>query len=236
MLRDIAIVLSFPMIVYFLPEPTAARWGAKHGSPVPMPAEMKATSVRRGRYLILLKSLLLLGAMWLMCMRVLVVGSSETTSQPLWLQILAGILCGAVLGLLRARMQPPPDTRPLSTGPGALTGPISLWLAIFSFGGIAEEWWRACSQITLIGAGWNVGIAVAVTSIAFTAAYLSGIPARISADGRDLLLTCLWGGSLGILFLVFRSLLLTIAANMICNTMHMFLLRRSMADSPASIS
>lgn len=97
-----AAILLFPVLSFFIPEPIAARWGARHKS-VQVPPDVRAQSEKIGRYLWIVKYLFLLfSVIWLALHFSLISQTFGLHSSKILLSVTWGILGGIFLSLFRA--------------------------------------------------------------------------------------------------------------------------------------
>lgn len=231
-------VVSYPFLIFIVPEPVAWRRGRKHASARQawqsvvrgdMPPSLRDLSERNGRRLLLAKF-----GMEAIFLYFWARSQSITLQDIGWgidrslRESLLGVIAAAFLisGRLVFEGLNPRVRQLLSQHPLA-RGPAGFWVIVALVGGAAEEPWRAFSLLALQRVDLGTSSAILVTSLAFSFAHLAGIPARIPGRPSS---WAIWEMALGAflawLFLTSNSLTAPLIASVIFHLANLYLIRR----------
>lgn len=217
----------YPLLAYLLGDPVVAKWGLDHGALAPMPPEAERRAQRIGRYLWILRYLVLCSYIFYVMHRSGVsLVTARLNSHYLIRSLGGGISVGVLFLLVRKSGS--------SLWPGlsfenprhpVLTGSLIVWLLIVVLGSFSEELWRAFCLIALHNASVNALFAMVITSVVFALSQLGGRPSRISSTPEEVCFTALVGFGFAASLLASRSLLFVLTASIIYHVSALYLLR-----------
>jgi hypothetical protein len=220
---------AYPTIVIFIFDlgSPGSRWATRNRSSA-VPLIFKQRDEARGRFLILVKYVLLLVVVWLLSGgRAFFARFLAGHSWP-WLSVcLSGIIVGALaFGFQRTLAIIAPSIARAESSDYLSRGPVVVWLGIFAVGAIAEETWRASC---IVGFGSRPTLADLLAAVAFSAAHMSGLPPRIPQGLGVAGAEAAVGLVFGALFIGSGSPLAPFLASIIYYTSNYFWLRRRYA-------
>jgi len=226
------VVLIFPILTVLVPEPVGARWGALHKS-FYLPPDVKARSERNGRYLWIIKYILLLLIVLFLANRFRLLSQTlGPRSNKFLLAVIWGLLGGVTLFLFRAAYRTVvPNMRSIESQYPLLQGPLGFWLTSFFLGGLSEELWRGLCIAATRETQRDTTSAIIWISISFAIGRLGGLPGRIHGEIVDVLCEAITGAFLGYLFIMSGSVVATFIASFLYYTCLFFQVRRSVDPS-----
>jgi hypothetical protein len=201
-------------MTYVIGDPSTFTWGANYPG-TPMPPEDELRSQRNGRFILILRYIIL-GAYILYAARrnSLPYSALGIYFRHFFPLTLIGVVAGLLFLSLRKLATSVWPTLVWNNPTHPITkGPVSIWVVIILIGGFAEELWRAFCLIGLQNDGLQTGFVVLLTSAVFAASQVGGKPTRISGNPIEVFSTAAIGMGLAILFLRFDSFLLVGSAN-----------------------
>ncbi|HXX18040.1 MAG TPA: CPBP family glutamic-type intramembrane protease [Candidatus Acidoferrum sp.] len=227
-LRAYLLLVAYPAIIVFLIDWSGpgSRWAMKHRSSL-LPPAIKGIQETRGRFLLLIKYALVVLAAWGITnrdQRHLLAMEIRTHSWPV--VFLSGLFGGVfIFGFRRLLALSWPPIAVSESRDYALRGRISIWLAIFLFGGLAEELWRAFCILSFLQAGQTAFVGAVLPALAFSLAHMSGLPARIPGGLEIACAEAITGLLLGTLFLWSSNFFSPYLASLVYYTLNLYWLR-----------
>lgn len=233
--RTFCALISYPALIMFIWEPVGSRWVKVHRS-LSLPADIKQKSEKNARHLLFVKYALLLASLCLLVgghpwTLIHVASASHSWSTLVLLGAGGGVLLLICMRLLALGL---PSIAAAELDHPNLEGPIFFWLAVFVFGGFAEEFWRALCMAALQQNDCSSVLANVLTAGAFSIARISGRPPRTWGGGDAMIAEFVIGLVLGVVFLKSGSLLTLYLASLVYNTSNFCWLRHRYAQ-PAEV-
>jgi hypothetical protein len=155
-------------------------------------------------------------------------------SRPVLASCETGFVGGALLVCARVLFQRlvrlVPHVRSDPSRYPELREPVLVWLILFVLGGAFEESWRAFCLLACRDAGWNLALAVVLSSEAFVFGQTIGLPMRVPIDNFEEVWLFFLGLSLAVLFLVFGTVLVPYVASLVFHAANFFLIRRTLVS------
>jgi hypothetical protein len=222
----VPLVLAYPLSIFLVPAPMAIRWIRTHGKET-MPDSLQATLLEDSRLWYFAQLLIVVSilSLWVLYKPFLLDQLFSAMKDPFH-HLAEGIGAAAVLTLSRFVYIMLPNFRTSRLHEHSFAkGPLRIWLLTFLVAGAVEEIWRACCILSLRESGLGSTISIAVTSVAFVLAHMSGIPGRMVGIREELFWEFLFGITLGTLFVQLDSLIAPYIAGLIFNIFNLCLVR-----------
>lgn len=222
-LRNYMLLASYPAIAIFVFDlfSPGSRWATKNKS-MAVPESLRQQDERRGRVLLLFKyPLLLIVTAWL-------VGGFTNLSTSIayhrlgFRSYFVGILAGLFALAFRRLAASAPSISQFEVEDYSLRGTVSVWLAIFAIGAIAEESWRALC-IGSFHDGPRFGNVAAAAC--FSLAHMSGLPPRMTRGLGVAAVEVVVGLIFGATFMVTGSVFSSFLASIVYYTSNYFWIR-----------
>jgi Type II CAAX prenyl endopeptidase Rce1-like len=220
-----------------LPQPSIFTWVRRHGKGALPQAELAAAAENRAWYFFQISIVVCVLCLWARYHPSLLAQLSLGTKNAVRCST-AGIVAGSLLLLARFAYVSHPRHRTSRLTEHPFTrGSVRTWFLIFVAVGALEEIWRASCILSLQVNDSSSTTAIAVTSIAFVFAHMSGVPGRIVGIQEEALWELLFGLALGILFIAFGNLITPYVAGLEFNIGNFYLMRgKTRAYSTSSSS
>jgi Type II CAAX prenyl endopeptidase Rce1-like len=223
-LRSYVLLASYPAIVMFVFDwfSPDTRWAMKNRSR-PIPESFKQRGESRGRVLLVFKYfLLLIVTAWLAGGFKRLSTSVVSHRLGFWTYV-AGILAGLFTLTFRRVAASAPSISQFEAEDYSLRGTMSIWLAIFAIGAIAEESWRALC-IGSFHAGPRFGNVAAAAC--FALAHMGGLPPRMTRGLSVAAVEVLVGLIFGATFMATGNVFSPFLASVVYYTSNYFWIRR----------
>jgi membrane protease YdiL (CAAX protease family) len=231
---DYLILLLYPVVAMFTPEPVQFRWWIRAGG-APMPKSVLEKSVRNEVPLLIAKFVVIIAATYLIVrwIRLPLRSVGFTLQQPISIWTM-GVVVSLFEIFCALRMQGLADQlrtdeagdRPLLF----LRQPSWKIFVTILVGGFAEEFWRSISLVLFIQSGHPTNVAIIVTSVAFGVGHLQS-PQPLSRALARILRPALVGVPLAVLFLWSKSLVIPFLVHVTLNSFAALMGRKKMVLS-----
>jgi hypothetical protein len=222
-------LLLFPLLSFFIGDPSVFRWGVEHGGRTPMPPDLEGAALRNGRLFLLARYLLLsayvLTSLDQPSLRKVALGITSLSAPK---NIATGVALGIALVLCRdfgRKFWKELDWR--TPRNPMRTGSILSWLAIIFVGGVSEELWRAFAIIELRKNGLTFFAGVVLTTLCFGLGQLGGKPSRISGIPAEVHFTFFVGFVIGSIFVMSRVVVIGMCANIVYYLSVLYLVQKN---------
>lgn len=202
-----------------------------------MPLDLLNKAEHVGRFLFLLKYIVLLVALRLLVgqdfWRIVPI---KSPSRSIVVLIGLGTIGGFVAFAFRRLMALMSGVMARTeTQDSLLRGPITTWLVILASGAFTEEFWRALCILALGQNGYSPTSAVLWPAFAFAVAHVAGLPPRIPGGLENFVPEMGIGVILGVLIMWSGSLLPASLASMSYYTSNLFWLRSHYSCAPRAV-
>jgi CAAX prenyl protease-like protein len=223
-LRSYVLLASYPAIAIFVIDlfSQGSRWARKNKSTA-VPESLRQQDESRGRVLLLFKYLLLLIVTTWLAGGFKSLSTSIASHRLGFWTYFAGILAGLFALAFRRLAGSAPSISQFESEDYSLRGTISIWLAIFAIGAIAEESWRALCIGSFYDGSKFGNVAAAAC---FSLAHMSGLPPRMTKGLGVAAVEVAVGLIFGATFMVTGNVFSPFLASIVYYTSNYFWIRR----------